>query len=48
MNGYNEKETIALLQEPGRQREAFENIVKAYSETLYWQIRRLGTQPLLV
>lgn len=41
MNGYNEKETIALLQEPGRQREAFENIVKEYSETLYWQIRRL-------
>lgn len=41
MNGYNEKETIALLQEPGRQREAFENIVKTYSETLYWQIRRL-------
>lgn len=41
MNGYNEKETIALLQEPGRQREAFENIVKAYSEPLYWQIRRL-------
>ena len=41
MNGYNEKETIALLQEPGRQREAFENIVKAYSENLYWQIRRL-------
>lgn len=41
MNGYNEKETIALLQEPGRQRKAFENIVKAYSETLYWQIRRL-------
>ena len=41
MNRYNEKETIALLQEPGRQREAFENIVKAYSETLYWQIRRL-------
>ena len=38
---YNEKEIIALLQEPGRQREAFENIVKAYSETLYWQIRRL-------
>lgn len=41
MNIYNEKETIALLQEPGRQHEAFENIVKAYSETLYWQIRRL-------
>jgi len=41
MNKYNEKETIALLQEPLRQREAFEAIVKEYSEQLYWQIRRL-------
>lgn len=41
MEAYNEKETIALLQEPTRQREAFERIVKAYSEQLYWQIRRL-------
>ena len=41
MNNYNEKEIIALLQEPMRQREAFECIVKEYSEQLYWQIRRL-------
>ena len=41
MNNYNEKEIIALLQEPTRQREAFECIVKKYSEQLYWQIRRL-------
>ena len=41
MNNYNEKEIIALLQEPTRQREAFEAIVKEYSEQLYWQIRRL-------
>lgn len=41
MNEYNEKETIALLQEPERQREAFGNIVRAYSEQIYWQIRRL-------
>ncbi len=41
MNNYNEKEIIALLQEPTRQREAFECIVKEYSEQLYWQIRRL-------
>lgn len=41
MNSYNEKETIALLQDPTRQREAFERIVREYSETLYWQIRRL-------
>ena len=41
MNNYNEKEIIALLQEPSRQREAFEAIVKRYSEPLYWQIRKL-------
>ena len=41
MNNYHEKEIIALLQEPTRQREAFECIVKEYSEQLYWQIRRL-------
>lgn len=41
MNNYNEKEVIALLQDPERQREAFECIVKAYSEQLYWQIRRM-------
>ena len=41
MNNYNEKEIIALLQEPTRQREAFECIAKEYSEQLYWQIRRL-------
>ena len=41
MEKYNEKETIALLQDPNRQREAFERIVNAYSEQIYWQIRRL-------
>lgn len=41
MNNYNEKEIIALLQDPARQREAFERIVKEYSQPLYWQIRRL-------
>ena len=41
MNQFNEKEIIALLQDPTRQREAFEAIVKEYSEQLYWQIRRL-------
>ena len=41
MNNYNEKEVIALLQEPDRQREAFAMIVRKYSEQLYWQIRRL-------
>lgn len=41
MNEYNEKETTALLQDPLYQREAFERIVKEYSEQLYWQIRRM-------
>lgn len=41
MDNYNEKEIIALLQDPARQREAFERIVKAYSEQIYWQIRRM-------
>lgn len=41
MSTYNEKEIIALLQDPARQKEAFECIVRQYSEQLYWQIRRL-------
>ena len=41
MNDYNEKEIIALLQDPLRQREAFKCVVKEYSEQLYWQIRRM-------
>ena len=40
-NTYNEQEIVVLLQDPARQREAFERIVKEYSEQLYWQIRRL-------
>ncbi len=30
-----------MLQDPQRQKEAFERIVKEYSEQLYWQIRRM-------
>ena len=41
MNTYNEKEIIALLQDPARQKEACECIVNEYSEQLYWQIRRM-------
>ena len=41
MNDYNEKEIIALLHDPARQREAFESIVTEYSQQLYWQIRHL-------
>ena len=41
MNHYNEQEIIPLLHDTEHQREAFECIVKKYSEVLYWQIRRL-------
>ena len=41
MSHYNEQEIIALLQVPEKQREAFECIVKEYSEQIYWQIRRM-------
>ena len=41
MSSYNETEIIDWLHEPARQREAFERIVREYSEQLYWQIRRM-------
>lgn len=41
MDKFKEKEIIVLLQDSESQREAFEHIVRKYSETLYWQIRRL-------
>ena len=41
MKNYNEQEVIALLRLPDRQHEAFRRIVEAYSEQLYWQIRRM-------
>lgn len=41
MNKYNEEEIIEQLQDPSLQRKAFGEIVKAYSEQLYWQIRRM-------
>ena len=41
MNRYNEKEIAFRLQEPSTQREAFGEVVRAYSEPLYWQIRRM-------
>lgn len=41
MKEYNEKTVIAWLQDPYRQRKAFELIVAEYSEQLYWQIRRM-------
>ena len=41
MKNYNEQEVIDLLKIPERQHEAFRPIVEAYSEALYWQIRRM-------
>ncbi len=41
MKTFNEREITLQLQDPELQRQAFEEVVKAYSEQLYWQIRRL-------
>lgn len=37
----NEKELIPRLQNPETQRTAFEEVVRAFGEPLYWQIRRM-------
>lgn len=36
-----EKELIIRLQDAGTQRDAFSVLVKEFSETLYWQIRKI-------
>lgn len=41
MKTYNEEDIINRLQDPEMCREAFGEVVKAYSEQLYWQIRRM-------
>lgn len=41
MKTYNEEDIINRLQDPETRREAFGEVVKAYSEQLYWQIRRM-------
>ena len=38
---FNEQEILAKLQDPSTQRRAFAEVVNQYSETLYWQIRRM-------
>lgn len=40
-NPINEKELIPRLHNPETQRTAFEEVVKAFGESLYWQIRRM-------
>ncbi len=41
MSSYNEEEIIQNLQTPSKKREAFGKIVEHYSQTVYWQIRRI-------
>jgi RNA polymerase sigma-70 factor (ECF subfamily) len=41
MMEFNEIEIVAQLQDPGRQRQAFAQVVAQFSEKLYWQIRKI-------
>ena len=41
MNKIDETELIPRLQDPDTRRDAFEEVVKAFGEPLYWQIRRM-------
>ena len=41
MNNINEQELIAELQDTTTRRNAFEKVVAAFGEQLYWQIRRM-------
>ena len=41
MENCNEDEITQQLQDPTTQRKAFEEVVKQYSQQLYWQIRRM-------
>ena len=41
MNNINEQELIAELQNTTTRRNAFEKVVAAFGEQLYWQIRRM-------
>ncbi len=40
-SAYNEEVIVARLQDPRHCREAFTQVVKQYSESLYWQIRKM-------
>ena len=42
MKPYNEDEVVRELREAGSRRDAFAEVVRAYSQQLYWQIRRMG------
>ncbi len=36
-----EGQLVAMLSDPSTQRKAFEQVVRQYSEPLYWQVRRI-------
>ena len=38
---FNEKQLVELLKRPETRRKAFEIVVRQYSETLYWKVRRM-------
>ena len=41
MSKYNEEQLLEELRNPAKQRNAFSKLVEAYSERLYWQIRKM-------
>lgn len=41
MQQYNEEEVVKRLRDPETQRDAFSQVVAAYNERLYWQIRKM-------
>ncbi len=36
-----ERQLVTMLSDPSTQRKAFEQVVRQYSEQLYWQVRRI-------
>lgn len=41
MQSYDDKQLKDMLANPRQRRSAFEAVVRQYSETLYWQVRRI-------
>ena len=41
MEKFGEKEIVGRLRNPRTQKQAFEQVVAAYSQQIYWQIRRM-------
>ena len=38
---FKEEDILELLRNPDTQREAFDRVVKEYSQQMYWQIRKM-------